>query len=364
VKLLTGLAAAGLVASSFGPSLAQAQTSPLTGSWTAGPDGAGSSTIVGRIEAPRAKQNVFPSSNLLVTGWAADTSAAGWAGIDGVEVWSGVKSASTSTKLATGSVGLARADIGDALGGSFTNSGFSAVVPSSALSPLTGGAENLYVYLHTPGRGTWYRTIGINLSAGAALAFPNDPIVVIARPQEGMNITQKQKTSKFSFNGWAIDRNPITNPAQQTLGPGCSGCGLFSTQARGAGIASVTLNMDTPKGDPIFPNFGAPCPGCVEGIALVSNLGSLNVPGKPQASIQSRQYGSAFDFSGWSASINPTTLAAGPHTLYVTATSFITPAVPGCPGTVGSSACPGKTTTATVDFNMVALGASDQRIQP
>src|SRR5439155_20375962 len=102
-------------------------------------------------------------------------------------------------------------------------------------------------------------------------------------PQEGMTITQLQKNSTFTFNGLALDRNPITDPATQLAGPGCPGCGLFKTQARGAGIASVALYLDSPKGDPIFPNFGAPCASCVETTSpMVSNKGNLNVASKPQ----------------------------------------------------------------------------------
>jgi hypothetical protein len=254
------------------------------------------------------------------------------------------------TKLGSGMAGLARADIGEALGTSFTNSGFSAVVPGSAWAAMKTGAQTLYVYLHTPGKGTWYRSIGVNLNAAPTLAFPNDPIVVIAKPQDGMNITQKQVTNKISFTGIALDRNPITDPNTQLLGPGCSGCTLFATQARGAGIASVNAYIDNPpvRGDQTtFGSFGSPCGGCLYANILVSSKGALNAPGKPQGSIISRQYGSQYDFSGWAISINPTTLSPGPHTLYVTATSSIT----------------GKQSRAQVAFNILGI-VPNQRIQP
>jgi hypothetical protein len=351
----SGLAAVCLVLTSIGPSFAQ--SAPSVGSWLAGPDGAGSSTIVGRIESPRAGQRVNPGANVLVSGWAADVTAQGWAGIDGVEVWSGAKDKG-GTKLASGSVGLARADIGEALGNFFTNSGFVAVVPGSAWTGMTAGTQTLYVYLHTPGKGTWYHAIGVNLQAPLTLAFPNDPIVWIAKPQEGMNITQKQVNSKFTFSGIALDRNTLDSVAGnlamlpagfgQTLGPGCSGCGLFGSQARGAGINTTTAWIDhlPAKGEQTFVNFGVPA-AFGYGTVLVSGKGSLNTPGKPQGSIISRQYGSQFDYSGWSISINPTLLAPGPHTLYVTAQSSIT----------------GKTSTASVDFNIIGF-VPGQRIQP
>jgi hypothetical protein len=337
-----------------------AQSGPVLGSWLAGPDGQGPSTIVGRVETPSRNQNIASGASVLVSGWAADTTAAGWSGIDGVEVWSGPKGGS-ATKLVTGNIGLTRTDISDALGAYFGKAGFNAVIPASALANLKPGSMNLYVYLHTPGKGSWYRTAALNLApAPPPLAFATDPIVQIIKPQDGTAITQLQRTNKFTFSGFALDRNPITNPATQVLGPGCSGCGLFGTQARGAGIASVTAYIDS-RADPFNVNLPAVS---LYGNPLVSNLGSLNVPGRPQASIITRQYGTAFDYSGWSVSINPTLLAPGLHTLVVTATSSITPREPGCErvATVGSAACPGKQSTASVSFNI--LDMSHKRIQP
>jgi len=370
-KFLTGIAATCLaLASSIGPSFAQ--SGPVLGSWLAGPDGKGTSTIVGRIEAPRSRANVNNGANLLVSGWAADTTAAGWAGIDGVEVWSGASDKSGSSKLATGIVGQARTDVGDALGGSFTNSGFSVIVKGSALQNMKG-ALTLYVYLHTPGKGTWYRstpvnvisTAGINLATGATLAFPNDPMVVIARPQDGMAITQKQRNSKFTFSGFALDRNPITDPNIQLTGPGCNACvgagGAIGTSARGSGISSVTAYLDTPpvRGDnSAFGGFGIG-PGAGAGLyanILVSSLGSINRSGVPQGSIITRQFGSQFDFSGWSISINPALLTPGPHTLWVTATSSVTGSLN------ANNQFVGKQTTASATFNI--LDFSHKNIQP
>jgi len=308
---------------------------------------------VGRIETPRPRQNVSAGANLLVSGWAADTTAQGWAGISGVEVWNGDKTKG-GTKLSTGSVGLARADVGESLGGGFTNSGFSAIVPATALQGATAGANTLMVYLITPGKGSYVRSVAVNLSVPATLAFPNDPIVGITKPQEGTAITQRQRNAKFTFSGFALDRNPITNPATQTSGPGCSGCngatGGLGTQARGAGISNIIANIDTPtaaRGDnSVFGNFGTACASCLYGIPLVSNAGFVNTPRRPDPSIITRSYGSQFDFSGWAISINPQLLSPGWHTLYVTATSSIT----------------GKQSTASSMFQV--LDMSHLKIQP
>jgi len=356
-------AAAALALTSVAPGYAQ--TAPSPGTWTAGPDGTGSSTIVGRVETPRAGQNINPGASLLVTGWAADlTATGGSSGIDGVEVWAGAKDKG-GTKLATGSVGLSRTDVAEIIGSGFTKSGFSAVVPSSALSGLAAGTMTFNVYVHTPSKGTWYRATNVNVLAPLALPFPNDPVVWIAKPLDGTNITQKQPNSKFTFSGVALDRNPLSSVqnslallppgAGQTLGPGCPGCvgatGNIYTQYRGAGVNSITAYIDTPpvKGDNSqFGNFGATCVGCVQGVTiLVSNKGSLNVAGRPMGSIASRNYGSQFDFSGWVISMNPLLLTPGTHTLFVTATSAVT----------------GKSSTAQASFNILEY-KSDQRVQP
>jgi hypothetical protein len=366
LKVLTSVgAAAAMVLTSIAPSYAQ--SAPVSGNWLAGPDGQGTSTIIGRLETPRARQNVNPSASVLVSGWAADITAQGWSGIDGVEVWAGAKDKG-GTKLASGSVGLARADVAESIGSNFTNSGFSAVVPGSAWSNLTAGTQSLYVYVHTPNKGTWYRTVGVNLLAPLALPFPNDPVVYIAKPQEGMNITQRQLNNKITFSGIALDRNPLAAVQGslallppgigQTLGPGCPGCAggtnNIYTQYRGAGVNSITAYIDSPKapqpGDNTsFGNFGATCVSCVQGVSiLVSGKGSLNVAGRPQGSIISRSFGQQYDFSGWVISINPALLSPGPHTLYVTAASAIT----------------GKTNTASVGFNIIPFTNPSQRIQP
>src|SRR5919197_335517 len=114
---------------------------------------------------------------------------------------------SLSGGLSTGSVGLARADVGEALGAGLANSGFSAVIPASALQSLKVTSTTLYVYLLTPGKGSYFRTLSVGLTTPAALEFPNDPIVVITRPQEDTAVTQRQRNSKFTFLGFALDRN-------------------------------------------------------------------------------------------------------------------------------------------------------------
>jgi hypothetical protein len=296
---------------------------------------------------------VNPSASILVSGWAADTSSTSGSGIDGMEVWNGSKD-SGGTKLATGAVGLARADISDAFGPTFANSGFSAVIPSNALAGVAGGPVSLYVYIHSPSKGTWHKTETVAVQAQQTLLFPNDPIVFIAKPLDGTAITQKQPNNKFTFVGVALDRNPITDPNSQVAGPGCPSCsgsgGSIGTSARGAGIASITAYIDAPpkKGDnSAYLLFGSACTtACLMTQATVNNAGAFNRFPRPTASIISREWGPNFDYSGWAIAMNPTLLTPGYHTLYVTATSSIT----------------GKQSTASVSFNLLDL--SHTRVQP
>jgi hypothetical protein len=349
-----------------------AQSAPSMGSWVAGPGAVGASTYIGRVEAPRAGQNVNTSSSLLVSGWAADTTAQGWAGIDSVEVWSGAQG-SGGTKLATGSIGQRRPDIAEALGGAFTNSGFTAVVPASTWSSQSPGNLNLYVYIHTPNKGSWYRTVGVTLLQPPVLPYPNDPVVYIAKPQDGMNITQRQLNNKITFSGVALDRNPLSAVQNslatlppgtgQTLTGGCPGCsganGGIATQYRGQGVDNITAYIDAPTrpGDlSTFGNFGGPCASCTQGVSiLVSSKGSLNAPGKPQGSIITDSFGlqvsgdpQQFRYGGWAISTQPALLAPGSHMLYVTAHSTVT----------------GKTSTAHVQFNILPFTNPSQRIEP
>jgi len=359
--------AAAMTLSAVVPTYAQ-----TAATWHAGPGAVGSSTYIGRIEAPTRGRNVNPGASLLVTGWAADTTAQGWAGIDGVEVWSGAQG-SGGTKLASGSVGQPRPDVAESIGGNFVNSGFSAVVPSSAWTSLQPGALTLYVYIHTPNKGSWSRTVPVTLVQAPVLPYPNDPIVFIAKPQEGTNITQRQLNNRFTVSGVALDRNPLTAVQNslallppgvgQTLGVGCSGCvgntGQIYTQHRGTGVNSITAYIDTPPkagSTDQFGNFGAPCTSCLAGVSiLVNNAGFVNRQDKPEGSIITDSFGldqtgdpEQFRFAGWVITFNPALLDPGPHRLYVTATSAVT----------------GKTSTTNVGFNIIPFTNPSQKITP
>jgi len=248
---------------------------------------------------------------LLVSGWAADKTARGWAGFDALEIWSGEKGATDARKLATGSVGLARPDLGDAMGLTFARAGFSASVPASALTTLTPGAQDLGIYLHTPDKGWWHRSVSIRLAPAQAAT---EPINVFLRPLDGSVITQKQKFDKFTLFGYALDQAPITDSGNQTMGS-CN-----------CGISSVTVYVDSI--DPAH-NLGSAALGALVAFA---NKGKPAYQSIANFSPVSRAYGTQYDRAGWAFGINPRTLSADWHTFYAVARSSIS----------------GKTSTASV----------------
>lgn len=364
LRVLTSIAAACVALSSVGAGFAQQAPAAAPSGlnvWTAGPDASGANTYVGRVETPRARQSINAGANLLVSGWAADTTAQGWAGFDMVQVYSGTRQ--NGTKLADGTVGLSRPDVAEALGSGFQNAGFSAVVPASALSNLPTGALTMNVYLHTASKGWYYRTISASLAAAPVLAYPSDPIITFTRPLAGEIITQRQKNSKYSLSGFALDRNapaPGQNP-----GGGASGCHC--------GVASVFMYLDKMPGQPGYTpaqndlgvgNVG-PCGiGCGFG-PLVNNAAGRSPavdwgdvqgskPPQPNLSYVTAQYGPQFNLSGFSVSVNPN--AYNPnlplsssnippdmfHTIYAVATSSIT----------------GKTSVATTSLFIRSTGPS------
>jgi len=123
--------------------------------------------------------------------------------------------------LAQGIVGQSRPDVGRFLGNPFyTNSGFSASVPGGS---VPAGSQTLNVYMHTGGKGWWFKSVSVNGggSGGAApppaqgAAAPANtagapPTVTINQPTEGQNIKASGKNT-FTITGNATD--PTTGAA-------------------------------------------------------------------------------------------------------------------------------------------------------
>jgi hypothetical protein len=349
--LMAGLVATLLALSSIAPGFAQsAPGSNGLAVFTAGPDATGDNTYIGRVETPRVGQSLQGGANVLVSGWAADTTAQGWAGFDKMQVYNG-KRDSGGTMVAEGSVGLNRPDVADFLGGSFLKSGFSAVIPANTLAT---GSDTLNVYLHTADKGWWYKSVAVNQQAVVPLEFPDDPVVQWLRPNDGDIITNEQfgSTNVYVLSGFALDRNPQRNPngLPKTNVPGggpgnvgITGVNVYIDLLPGmpgydpnvnnlgpTGQPSIAIgSTDTPSNHNIIQNgcsvFGGPITFCRGGVSVTAS------------------FGPDFTFAGWvknwdQRAVQPDMF----HTLYAVATSSIT----------------GKTNTASVSVYVKSIASN------
>lgn len=344
-QVVFGLAAAIMALSAIAPGFAQ--SAPTMTVFTAGTDASGPNTYIGRIETPRAGQSIAGGASVLLSGWAADTTAQGWSGFDQMQVYSGNRD-SGGTKVADGMVGLNRPDVAEFLGPNFLKSGFSAVIPAGALQT---GSGSLFVYLHTASKGWWFKTVAVNQQAAVFLPFPADPVVSWLRPHGGDIITNVQfgATGEYVLSGFALDRNPpiLPNAPPKTNVP--------NGGAGNVGIQSITVYLDklpgTPGYDPNVNNLGPTSPAA---IAIGSTDTPLNhnvvqngcsVFGGPLTFCRGNvsvtaSFGPNYTFAGWvkffdQRAVQPDMF----HTLYATALSAMT----------------GKSSTASVEVFVKSL---------
>jgi hypothetical protein len=190
--------------------------------WQAGPGAILDNTYVGFIDQPHSGATVPGSGSFVVGGWFVDTTAQGWAGADGMQVWLGTMDGG-GKMLAQGIVGQYRPDVASALGNPFyAYSGFSASVPGSS---VPGGPQTLNVYMHTGGKGWWFKSVSVNgggtgaaTSGAPAPSGPPaatntagaPPVVTISEPTEGQNV-RATGSSQFTITGTAKD--PSTGAA-------------------------------------------------------------------------------------------------------------------------------------------------------
>jgi hypothetical protein len=241
-KLFGALAAAcALIASVAAPAAAQGNSG-----WQPGPNGAGDNTYVGFIDQPNNGATVSSGGSFIVGGWFVDTTAQGWAGADQMQVWLGTMDGG-GKMIAQGIVGQYRPDVGRALGNPFYSySGFSASVPGSS---VPGSGQTLGVYLHTPGKGWWFKTLNVTgggtsastAPAGGAAAPANaaggPPVVTITAPKENENV-KASGSSSYTIQGTAVD-------------PTTGGAGIDSVDIwingevnSGTELGQATLNSD------------------------------------------------------------------------------------------------------------------------
>ena len=199
---LTLLAAVALALASVASAAAQS-----TGAWQPGPGAVSDNTYAGVIDSPTTGAIVLASGSFLVRGWFVDTTAQGWTGTDIIQVWLGSMDGGGHL-LAPAQIGQSRPDVAAALNNPFwSTAGFLATVPGSA---VPGGPQTLYVYVHTAGKGWWFKTVTVNgggtstdAAAPGATAPGGPPQLQVVLPHEGQDLSQA--TRQFTITGDVSD---------------------------------------------------------------------------------------------------------------------------------------------------------------
>jgi hypothetical protein len=215
---------------------AQAQAVP-GGDWSPAAGASGDNTLVGFIDQPGSGASIPGGASFTVSGWVVDTSADGWAGIDGVQVAMG------STMLAQATIAQNRPDVAAALNNPFyAASGFTAVVSMA----LPAGPQTLSVVAHTPGRGSWSKSLTVNVGGGGG------PVAAAAAASSGLVLKISSPTSDDLIV--ANSNGIITGLAYDTrtraeLGIGVDHVQAYLDGARGTAgsqfLGDATFNGDT-----------------------------------------------------------------------------------------------------------------------
>lgn len=258
--------------------------------WTGGPGAILDNTYDGFIDQPSANANVS-TGNFVVTGWFVDKQAEGWAGADAMQVFQGTMDGG-GKKLADGLVAQNRPDVAAATGnGYWAASGFAAILPSGSLS---AGPQTLSVYMHTGGKGWWYKQVNVTVSAGASGApVPSTggarpsgaapPIIGIEKPKDGEQVSTR---SDYQIIGYALDKAAAPNQG-----------------VAGSGVDRVQVYIDAERGN---------------GGTFLGNA-DLGFSDSTPASL----YGGQFSSAGWRLTFKPTQFHANSHLMYAYARSAV-----------------------------------------
>ncbi len=252
-SLIAWFGLVGLLGALIGPATVFAD--PIS-SWTAGPGAILDPTYDGFIDIPNLNSTV-PTGGFTVAGWFVDKTAEGWAGADDVQIWQGTMDGG-GKMLAKAVFAQGRPDVAAATGNPYwAASGFGGVVPTGALST---GNQTLSVYVHTPGKGWWYKQVNVTASSSAPASAAPAPAPSATTP---------------TVSGGAVPILVIERPTSgENINTGSNG-GLYQIMAFSDAAATAT-------------------------------------------------YGSQFASAGWRLTFKPTNLHAGSHTLFVYAHSVVT----------------------------------------
>jgi len=192
----------GLVLTMASPAAAQGS------GWQQGPGAILDNTYAGFIDVPTNGATVSGSASFSVAGWFVDQTAEGWAGADNVQVWLGTMDGG-GKMVAQAQVAQNRPDVATALGNPYyAASGFSASVPGSS---VPSGSQTLNLYVHTGGKGWWFKPVTVNGGGSAPAAAPapgasagGPPTVTVTAPTENANIKATGGQS-YTISGTATD---------------------------------------------------------------------------------------------------------------------------------------------------------------
>jgi hypothetical protein len=252
--------------------------------WSPGPNAIGDDTFVGVIDAPGSVSTVTRNSNVVVRGWIVDRTADGWTGIDDVQIYRDLQGQGGEFLLVRASIGIPRDDVASALGNPFwANAGYTAAFSDAG---LVVGSNPIAIYIHAPDKGWWYQQIDVQVQPLPAIAYADDPLLVVQQALPSLTVDHAQTT--ITLRGYAIDRNL---PSDQKLGVG------------GSGVARIRVFLDGPRGT-----------GTLLGEA---ELGRKN---RDPAG-----FGQRFTNGGWQFIIRPPELTVDKHVLFIYAASAYWP---------------------------------------
>jgi hypothetical protein len=286
-SFLAWLAGSVLVGTVLAPMSAAAQAA----GWQPGPGAILDNTYDGFIDGPTNGATVS-TDGFGLNGWFVDKTAEGWAGADDVQVWVGTMDGG-GRMLANAQIAQNRPDVASVLGNPFwAASGWNAFVGSGA---VPAGNQTLSVYVHTPGKGWWFKQVGVNASTtgpaavapgtGGAVSGGAPPVLVIESPK-GAEVVKT--SSDFTISGYAVDPNAQPNQGSQ-----------------GSGIDRVSVYMDADKDDPASTFLGD------AELAFSSEAARI-------------AFGDRGASAGWRLTFKPTRFKAKGHQLWVYAHSVVT----------------------------------------
>jgi hypothetical protein len=147
------------------------------------------------IDTPRA--NAIVTLPFTVAGWAADRGAPSGTGVTAIEMYAQPLAGGNQIALGAGTYGIARPDVGNALGSRYTNTGY-----SKSIASLGPGSYEIIVRARSTVTNafTISKTVS-NITVLNAATVASQPIVWVDAPVNGSTVSNNVVVA-----GWAIDR--------------------------------------------------------------------------------------------------------------------------------------------------------------